>query len=116
MFRVLVEVTPPQKVPDTIVGNITVSSKPFLLDEYKFITEENNKMSSNSPNQSRSQSEIVFFAGNPTVDSIKGIFHLCKDADPRLINLANGDDKNITEIWDTSIPVVFLYFLISVSR
>lgn len=111
MFRVVVEVEG-QKKAEVIVGNKTVSANPFLLDEYKFTNTDSEETSHiMSSNKSQTRSEIVFFAGNPTVDSIKGIFHLSKDTDSRLINIANGDEKSTTELWDTTIPVIFFYFL-----
>eukprot|EP00012_Vannella_robusta_P011698 CAMPEP_0206197032 /NCGR_PEP_ID=MMETSP0166-20121206/8793_1 /ASSEMBLY_ACC=CAM_ASM_000260 /TAXON_ID=95228 /ORGANISM="Vannella robusta, Strain DIVA3 518/3/11/1/6" /LENGTH=476 /DNA_ID=CAMNT_0053614603 /DNA_START=90 /DNA_END=1520 /DNA_ORIENTATION=+ len=49
-------------------------------------------MTSSPTKATTKPSEIVFFSGNPTIESIKGVFHLCKDADSR------------HELWDATIP------------
>ena len=106
MFRVVVEIltdseSPPHlDIPPPLSGITTISSEPYFLDEFKVT--QLSSMTSTSPNKG---SEILFYSGNPTVESIKGVFHLCKDADSRLITLANGDSTNATDLWDSTIPV-----------
>ena len=142
MFHVIVEVTENSSninLPFIIEGNTTISTEPYFLDEYKYMDtstniinsssslsttgksknkKKKNKKQSPSPtiskdHQSKEESQdILFFSGNPSIESIKGIFHLCKDTDERIINIANSNTSNTTDLWDTTIPVNFIFIFL----
>ena len=100
MFHVVVEVNDKEEesaVP--LLGTVVRSVEPYYMDQFQFSAEATSSVSV--------ANEIPFETGNPVVQMTKGVFHLCKDADPQLVRMANGGDAHqASDLWNRSIPEV----------
>lgn len=109
MHRVVVEVLE-GTIPPPILGNTIISTSPCYLDEYQFsIPMDQANDLTNSGKILTGENEIVFYAGNPTVESIKGILHLCKGTNERFIQVTENHESTFEPCEMTAIPVEILF-------
>jgi len=97
MFHIVVETEEEPQHPgrQALQGIPVRASEPYYLDQYQFTP----------PSMESSPESVPFYTGNPVVESIKGVLHLCKPAVPDpLENDTTAHTSHTSELWDQTIP------------